>query len=389
MKHEKAIITEIPNILVVDDIGTNLKLLDDILRPEGYNIRLAPGGVLALRAAEKEKPDLILLDIMMPGIDGFEVCRQLKENPNLKDIPVIFISALGDTDDIVRALAIGGVDYITKPYQAEEIKARVHTHLKLRNQSLELQKLNNELQQQSKELSELNATKDKFFSIIAHDLRGPFTGFLGLTQIMAQESESLSREEIQEYSALMKDSAANLFRLLENLLEWARSQRGLTKFMPESLLLMPIITEIMRNVISSATKKGIEISSQIPVGLSVFADEYMLASTIRNLTTNAVKFTRKGGKVSISAKPLPGNRVEISVTDNGIGMKHEMVNALFQLDVQTNRKGTENEPSSGLGLLLCKEFVEKHGSKLCVESEEGKGSIFTFTITSEEIPSLQ
>ena len=132
----------------------------------------------------------------------------------------------------------------------------------------------------------------------------------------------------------------------------------------------------------SADKKGVEIKYEIPSNLEVFADEYMLASTIRNLASNAVKFTLKGGKVTIAAKSVPGHSVEISVSDTGIGMSPEMVDNLFRLDVQTNRKGTEDEPSSGLGLLLCKDFVEKHGGRIWVESEEGKGSTFYFTLPS-------
>ena len=178
----------------------------------------------------------------------------------------------------------------------------------------------------------------------------------------------------------MRDSATNLFRLLENLLEWSRLQRDITPFEPESFLLMCMMTESMRPVMDSANKKEIEISYEIPGDLEVFADENMLASTLRNLTSNAVKYTPKGGKVTITAKLVPGHSVEISVRDTGIGMTPEMVDDLFRLDVQTNRKGTDGEPSSGLGLLLCKDFVEKHGGKIWVESEEGKGSTFCFTL---------
>ncbi len=358
-----------PNILMVDDVGTNLKLLDDILNPEGYKTRPVPNGELALIAAEKEKPDLILLDIMMPGIDGFEICRRLKENPGLSDIPIIFISALGDTDNIVKALTAGGVDYINKPFQAEEVKARVRTHLKLHRQS--------------KELRELNATKDKFFSIIAHDLRGPFSGFLGLSKLLAEELPGLTQKEIQKMSGSMRDSATNLFNLLENLLEWSRMQQGGIIFNPESIWLMSIMNDSMSPVMDSADKKGVEIRYEIHADLEVFADAYMLASTIRNLASNAVKFTRKGGKITIAAKTVPGNLVEFSVRDTGIGMNPEMVADLFRIDVQNNRRGTENEPSSGLGLLLSKDFVEKHQGQIWVDSEEEKGSTFYFTLPGD------
>ena len=229
-------------------------------------------------------------------------------------------------------------------------------------------------------LQKSNAEKDKFFSIISHDLRGPFNGFLGLSKMMAEDLPKLTQRQIQKMAGSMKDSAANLFRLLENLLEWSRLQRGATPFEPESFLLMPVIEGSMKPFMDSTNKKEIEISYEIPGEMEVYADEYMLASTIRNLISNAVKFTRKGGKVTIAAKPGPDHSVEISVRDTGIGMNPDLVHDLFRLDVQTNRRGTEGEPSSGLGLLLCKDFVEKHGGRIWVESGEGKGSTFCFTL---------
>ena len=373
MKNETVSNSENPYILVVDDIGANLKLLGDILNGGGYHIRPVTDGEMALKVAEKETPGLILLDIMMPGMSGYKVCRQLKENPGLKEVPVIFISALSDSYDIVKALNLGGVDYITKPFQAEEVIARVNTHYKLYQQSLELKK-------QRKELQELNATKDKFFSIIAHDLRGPFNGFLGLTQLMAEELENLTSEEIKDFTLSMRNSAADMFRLLENLLEWARMQQGLITFNKQVDQLAPIVDESIAIILEPAKIKGIEINLDIPADITVFADRNILQTVIRNSVSNALKFTHKGGKIKVSAKATNHNNVEISIEDTGIGMSSKMIDDLFRLDVQTNRKGTEGEPSSGLGLILCKDFIEKHGGKIWVESEEGKGSIFLFTI---------
>ena len=243
-----------------------------------------------------------------------------------------------------------------------------------------------ELEKFTHALQKSNSEKDKFFSIIAHDLRSPFNGFLGLSKLMADELSGLTQEQIQKMAGSMRDSATNLFTLLENLLEWSRMQQGGIIFNPESTRLLSIINESKHPLMDSADKKGVEIKYEIPSILEVFADEYMLASTIRNLASNAVKFTRKGGKVTIAAKPGPGHSVEISVRDTGIGMSPQMVADLFRLDVISNRKGTDNEPSSGLGLLLCKEFIEKHGGKLWVESEEGKGSIFYFALPAAPPP---
>ena len=237
-----------------------------------------------------------------------------------------------------------------------------------------------EINRKNEQLIQANAEKDKFFSIIAHDLRAPFNGFLGFTNLLVDDLDSLTVEETRKIAGMMRNSATNLFRLLENLLEGSRLQRGITSFKPESFLLMPMISEIMFSVIDTANKKKIKIKYAIPDDLEVLADEYMLESAIRNLATNAVKFTPKGGNVTIAAKTVPNNSVEISVKDTGIGMSREMIDDLFKSDVNTSRRGTENEPSTGLGLLICKDFIEKHGGRLWVESEEGKGSTFYFSI---------
>ena len=227
-----------------------------------------------------------------------------------------------------------------------------------------------------------NAEKDKFFSIIAHDLRGPFHGFLGLTQYLVEESESLSSKEILRFSSIMKDSASNLFNLLENLLEWARLHQEKINFKPEPILLMPNVEECILSLLDSANKKKIVIKTEIPPNLEISADKYMLDSIIRNLLSNAVKFTDRGGEIILGSKILPGKLAEIFVRDSGIGMDNKMMDNLFRIDVPTSRKGTENEPSTGLGLILCKDFVEKHNGKLWVQSEEGKGSVFYFTLPS-------
>ena len=378
MKNDEVSDPIVPIILIVDDVPANLKILANLLEHEGYAVRPVLSGAHALESAEKEKPDLILLDIMMPDMDGFEVCRLIKENQNLNDVPIIFISALNSTKDIVRALTTGGVDYITKPFRAEEVKARAATHLKLSRQR-------NEIEKQKIELQKLNATKDKFFSIIAHDLRGPFSGFLGLTEIMVEGLSDMTMDEIQEIAEGMKNSATNLSRLLENLLQWAQVQRGLIPFNPKSVALLTIVNDSLEILYEAAINKGIDINCDISDNIKVFADSILVQTVIRNLVSNSIKFTNKGGKISISAKVADDNSVEIAIKDTGIGMSNTILENLFRLDAQTGRKGTQGEPTTGLGLMLCKEFVEKHGGKLWVESDsEGKsgviGSTFYFNI---------
>jgi len=241
-------------------------------------------------------------------------------------------------------------------------------------------KADEEIKRKNGELVKINSEKDKFFSIIAHDLRSPFNGFLGLTQIMAEELSSLTRDEIQEIAVSMLNSATNLFRLLENLLKWARMQQGLIPFNKELVDLLPVIRDCVGMLKDAAKNKEIEIEVNVPDLLKIYVDVDMLQTILRNLISNAIKFTPRSGKITISAKTAGNNGVEVSVADSGIGMDRVMVENLFRLDVKTNRNGTEDEPSTGLGLLLCKEFIEKHGGKLWIESTEGKGSVFSFAI---------
>jgi PAS domain S-box-containing protein len=237
-----------------------------------------------------------------------------------------------------------------------------------------------EIKQKSKELAKSNAEKDKFFSILAHDLRSPFNGFLGLTQIMVEEMQSLTKAEIQEIAVDMSKSATNLYRLLENLLKWSQIQQGMISFNPEVIQLDLVVGESIDMIQESANNKDIELVTDIPADLVAFADKNMLQSTVRNLVSNAVKFTPKGGKIKLSAKASVNQCIEIAIQDSGIGMNQFLIDNIFRFDVKTNRLGTENEPSTGLGLMLCKEFVEKQGGEIWVESAEGSGSIFHFTI---------
>jgi PAS domain S-box-containing protein len=241
------------------------------------------------------------------------------------------------------------------------------------------------LRNKNEELVRINSAKDKFFSVVAHDLRNPFQALLGLTGILADDPSDFSPEEIKNISQAVRQSATNLYRLLENLLEWSRMQRGATDFRPEPMVLLPRLTESMEAVLEPARKKGISVIYDIPEDLQVFADWNMLGSCIRNLASNAVKFSNPGGEINLAAKPVKGGFVEISVRDSGIGMKPDMVEKLFILDDQKTRKGTSGEPGSGLGLLICRDFIERHGGTIRVETEEGKGTTFRFTISRKPL----
>lgn len=237
-----------------------------------------------------------------------------------------------------------------------------------------------ELRQRNEELKATNAEKDKFFSIVAHDLRGPMNGFLGLTGIMAEDIESLSAVELKEIANTMRTSAVNIYRLIENLLEWSRLQRGVINFEPQPMFLKSSLNKSIELVKDTAEKKEIKIEIKIPEHMVVSADLHMLETVIRNLLSNAIKFSLRGSIIEISAFKTEKHMICIEVKDNGIGIPVELRSKLFSIAESTSRKGTENEPSTGLGLILCKEFVEKQGGKIEVESTEGEGSIFRFTV---------
>jgi signal transduction histidine kinase len=229
------------------------------------------------------------------------------------------------------------------------------------------------------ELNELNASKDKFFSIIAHDLKNPFNTIIGFSEILSEEIGSGNQVKSIEYANMIKTSAVQTFRLLENLLEWANSQTKKISFKPSDINLRELFTEDFNILNDMAYRKNIELKILIPEKLIIRADRDMIKTVIRNLVSNAIKFTAKGGKVEANAA-ISGKQVEISVSDTGIGMTKEVMVKLFRIDAKLSTRGTENERGTGLGLFLCKEFVEKHGGRISVESEPGRGSIFRIVL---------
>jgi PAS domain S-box-containing protein len=228
-------------------------------------------------------------------------------------------------------------------------------------------------------LRELNAIKDKFFSIIAHDLRGPFNGLFGLLDMVREDFDEIGVEEVKENLETMNDILRNLFQLLEDLLEWGRIQRNVFDFSPK----YENICQTIRNVVDlysiNAKNKGISLILDIPENLDIKFDKKMISTVVRNLLTNAIKFTESRGTIKISARSET-NQVTISVEDTGIGISSNNLHRLFNLTEYFSTKGTNNEGGTGLGLILCKEFIEKHGGKMTVETELKKGSIFSFTI---------
>lgn len=245
-------------------------------------------------------------------------------------------------------------------------------------------KAEEEIRLKNEQLQRINSEKDKFFSIIAHDLRSPFVGLLGLTEIMAENTSHFSQKELVNISNSLNESAKNLFKLLENLLEWAQIQKGETSFSPQDMPLFNLVSQNIEILRHTALKKEINIINKVQETLEAYLDEKMINTVLRNLLSNAVKFTDRNGEVIVSAKKAENETIEVSVRDTGVGIPEKDVKRLFKLEEKVCSIGTGGEPSTGLGLLLCKEFVEKHGGKIWVESELGKGSTFYFTLPQKQ-----
>lgn len=371
-----------PNILIVDDIPENLFLLGKTLQREGYDISYASNGEQAIKIAKKLKPDLILLDVLMPNMNGYEVCKIIKETKETSSIPVIFLTALSDSAQVIEGFKVGAADFITKPFNIPEVIARIKTHLDLKlsrdmniNYINKLKAYNEELNETEKKLIELNNSKDKFFSIVAHDLKNPFHGFMRLTEVMLADFDELSKEEIKSYLQEIHSSAEKLYKLLENLLTWSRVQIGKIPYEPDEIKLSDVFNSVILLFRENAKSKKIKVHNNIQSDVRVFADKNMLDAVVRNLLSNAIKFTNIEGNINIYTKNVDdGKTLQIVIEDDGIGMSKEELSKIFRLDYQLIRNGTANEKGTGLGLILCKELVEKNFGKLELESQEGLGT---------------
>jgi two-component system, sensor histidine kinase and response regulator len=361
-------------ILVVDDQPNNLKVIASVLGSD-YSVSIANSGPNALKILENYTPDLILLDIMMPDMDGFEVCRKIMENERIMHIPIIFLSAKADVEDVIRGFSCGAVDYITKPFNATEVEARVRNHLNLKHAL-------NDLKIANQNLHELNATKDKLFSIIAHDLKSPFNGILGLSEILLDQVRLKNYDGVDEYAEMIYQSSQRAFDLLLNLLEWSRSQTGRIEYAPEIFELNGFIETITPLFDDVAAHKSIIIKRNLTQNILAYADKKMISVVLRNLISNAIKFTRQEGEIIIDTRKEQ-NEITVTVSDNGVGISKHRIEWLFHIDQSDSTHGTAGEQGTGLGLILCKEFVEKHGGRIWAESEEGRGSAFSFALPLE------
>jgi len=363
--------SDIRNILIVDDQPENLQTIADIFIKSQlhYEIIQAPNGKIALKIIEKIVPDLIIADWEMPEMDGIEFIKQLKQNKNTVDIPVIMCTGvMTSSKNLQTALRAGAVDYIRKPIDEIELIARTRANLHLADNYAKIK--------------QLNESRNKIFSIIGHDLKGPVGNMKSFLDMILSKQMDLDYDEIIAFLGLLEKQSTATYNILENLLVWANSQLNNTVINPAE---QKINLAIKNNIVlleGIASKKNISINNKTSDDLIAFFDFNLISTVIRNLIANAIKFTSENGTITIDVEQNESQTV-VSITDTGIGICPERLETIFDDASFETTLGTDNEKGSGLGLKLCRHFVEQHNGKIWVESEAEKGSSFIFSIPTK------
>lgn len=361
-------------ILVVDDVVSNVMLLKALLKTDEYQIITASDGEQALEKVETENPDLILLDVMMPGLSGFDVSQRLKSSTDHSDIPIIFLTALNSHDDIVRGFELGANDFITKPFNKNELKIRIRHQISL----IEAKRI---ILKQTEELRSTIIGRDKLYSVIAHDLRGPLGSIKMILNLvlLSVDSKTISQSML-DMLKMADQTTEEVFTLLDNLLKWTKSQLGRLSVAYQNNDVADIVSDAIEIFKSMAELKDIKIVFELRNSCMITADADMIKTVLRNLFSNAIKFSERGSSIFIAIDDTDPDFATISIKDQGQGIKQEDKAKLLDVETHFSTFGTNNEEGSGLGLLLCADFVNKNGGRLWFDSVEGEGSTFFFTI---------
>ena len=360
-------------VLVVDDIKENIQLIVEMLEKYGYATTFARNGPEALQRVASAKPDLILLDLMMPKMDGLEVCEQLKANSVHREIPIIFLTASHEREQLLKAFDLGAADYITKPFNAAELLARVRTHL-------EFKQTRDRLLEALEEAEEATRVKSQFLATMSHEIRTPMNAVLGMTELML--NTELNSQQL-DFLQTLKVSGENLLAIINDILDFSKLEAGEVRLEKRDFDLNNLLKDIVYLFTSQSQAKGIKLSCTLAsdVPRNITSDEYRLRQILANLVSNGIKFTEKG-EVSIRVEVRAGEKIYFAVKDTGIGIAPEGQEQLFQSFSQLDLSTTRKYGGTGLGLAICKQLVRLLGGEIGVESTRGYGSTFWFTISS-------
>ena len=374
------------NILVVDDTPQTLQLLVGILSGANYTVRPADSGALALASVLAYPPELVLLDVNMPEMSGFEVCRQLKQNPATQAIPVVFLSGLTDLDDRVQGFQLGAVDFVAKPFQRDELLARVSTHLQLarlqKDLTSEVAKQTRDLQGAYQELAKASRLKDEFLSTMSHELRTPLTAVIGMAEILHSGGYGKLNKDQAEALEVIEGSGRKLLHLINDILDYIQVDAGKEQLQLEQCPVVELVNAVLENVRSKAAEKHIELSCRF------YQQESLLCLDVRHmrrvlliLLDNAVKFTSSGGNVGIIVRnSIVQHRIEFEVWDGGPGIAEADLPKLFKPFLQLDGGLNRSHEGSGLGLALAGKLARLLGGEIRVTSQLNAGSRFIVSL---------
>jgi signal transduction histidine kinase len=337
---------------------------------------------------------VVIADYIMPGMKGDALLAKI--HTIIPTTKTILLTGQASIEGVSNAINKANLyRFISKPWEKDDLILTLKEALKSFEQEKTILQQNKELleltinlekkvEQRTLELNELNATKDKFFSIIAHDLKNPFNTLMGFSELLLDNLDVFSKDKLREFIGILYETAKQSYALLENLLEWSRAQTGRLQMNPENINLHDLVEENINLLSNAAAKKKIKLINEIGPSVNVYADANMGHAVIRNLISNAIKYTNENGSITCSST-VKKDKIEVTVHDTGIGIKPQNIDKLFKIDQNYSTHGTADESGTGLGLILCKEFINKNNGSIWVESEYGKGSSFKFTLPMQKI----